>query len=54
VAKGGEQRYVEWAGFVTTRAIERGVTGTPSVFVDGVPVPADGRSIANALKEIGA
>jgi protein-disulfide isomerase len=50
----GEQRYIEWAGFVTTRAIERGVTGTPSVFVDGIPVPADGASIVTALQEIGA
>jgi protein-disulfide isomerase len=50
----GEQRYVEWAGFVTMRAAERGVTGTPSVFVDGVPVPANGRLIVTALEELRA
>ncbi|HEV7585595.1 MAG TPA: thioredoxin domain-containing protein [Solirubrobacteraceae bacterium] len=50
----GGHRYIEWAAFVTTRAIERGVTGTPSVFVDGVPVPANGRLIVTALEELGA
>jgi protein-disulfide isomerase len=49
----GEDRYVEWAGYVTTRAAERGVTGTPSVFVEGVPVPANGRLIATALEQQG-
>ncbi|HEX4188498.1 MAG TPA: thioredoxin domain-containing protein [Solirubrobacteraceae bacterium] len=50
----GEHRYIEWAGFVTRRATERGVTGTPSVFVDGVPVPANGRLITSALEQLEA
>lgn len=48
----GEHRYLDWAAYVTTRAVERGVTGTPSVFVDGIPVPANGRLITAALEEI--
>jgi protein-disulfide isomerase len=48
----GEGRYLDWSVFVTARAVERGVTGTPSVFVDGVPVPANGRMISTALEEI--
>jgi protein-disulfide isomerase len=48
----GEHRYLDWTGFVTARAVERGVTGTPSVFVDGIPVPANGRMISAALEEI--
>ena len=45
-------RYLEWAAYVTTRAIERGVGGTPSVFVDGMPVPANARMIAAAVEGI--
>jgi protein-disulfide isomerase len=48
----GEGRYLEWSAYVTTRAVERGVTGTPSVFVDGIPVPANARMISAALEEI--
>jgi protein-disulfide isomerase len=32
--------YLPWPPFVTQRATERGVAGTPSVFVRGVAVPA--------------
>jgi protein-disulfide isomerase len=32
--------YIPWPPYVTQRATERGVAGTPSVFVHGVPVPA--------------
>jgi protein-disulfide isomerase len=46
----GEGRYLEWAAYVTARAIERGVSGTPSVFVDGLPVPANARMIAAAVE----
>ena len=35
-----EGRYLPWPSFVTARATARGVGGTPSVFVQGVPVPA--------------
>jgi protein-disulfide isomerase len=46
----GEGRYLEWAEYVTARALERGVSGTPSVFVDGIPVPANARMIAAAVE----
>ena len=46
----GEGRYLEWAAYVTARALERGVSGTPSVFVDGLPVPANARMIAAAIE----
>jgi protein-disulfide isomerase len=32
--------YLPWPSYVTQRATERGVAGTPSVFVRGVAVPA--------------
>jgi protein-disulfide isomerase len=46
-----EGRYLEWSAFVTERSVERGVTGTPSVFVDGVAVPANASMITAALEE---
>lgn len=33
-------RYLPWPPYVTERALRRGVSGTPSVFVSGRPVPA--------------
>jgi protein-disulfide isomerase len=33
-------RYLLWPPFVTERAVERGVAGTPSVFVQDIPVAA--------------
>ncbi|MCW3000353.1 MAG: Protein-disulfide isomerase-like protein [Solirubrobacterales bacterium] len=42
--------YLPWTAYVTARAIERGVSGTPSVFVQGVPVPAEGRPILAAVQ----
>jgi protein-disulfide isomerase len=47
-----EGRYLPWAEYVTLRAAERGVSGTPSVFVAGVPVPANGPVIAAAVAEL--
>jgi protein-disulfide isomerase len=44
--------YLPWPSFVTQRATERGVAGTPSVFVDGVPVPASAGSIAAAVERV--
>ena len=35
-----EGRYLPWPSFVTERATARGIGGTPSVFVQGTPVPA--------------
>jgi len=45
-------RYLPWAAFVTERAIERGVSGTPSVYVGGTPVPANARTIAAAVAAV--
>jgi protein-disulfide isomerase len=44
--------YLPWPSFVTQRAIERGVAGTPSVFVDGIPIPARPGSIAAAVERV--
>jgi protein-disulfide isomerase len=42
-------RYLPWAAFVTEQALQRGVSGTPSTFVDGAPVPANADAIAAAV-----
>ena len=42
-------RYLPWTAFVTERAAELGVSGTPSVYVAGTPVPASARAIAAAV-----
>lgn len=47
-----EGRYLEWSAYVTTRAAERGVSGTPSAFVDGMPVPANVSMIAAAIDSV--
>jgi protein-disulfide isomerase len=45
--------YIEWAEYVTARAIARGVGGTPTVLVDGAYVPASAQAImAAALAEL--
>jgi protein-disulfide isomerase len=44
--------YLPWAAFVTEAAVERGVNGTPSVFVAGVPVAADPITIAAAVADL--
>jgi protein-disulfide isomerase len=41
-------RYLDWPSYVTTQATERGVSGTPTVLVDGTPVDPDPRAIADA------
>jgi protein-disulfide isomerase len=46
--------YLDWVEYVTARAVERGVSGTPSVYVEGVPVPANARSIATAVAAVTA
>ena len=43
--------YLPWTAYVTARAIERGVSGTPTVFVAGVGVPAEPDVIAAAVAE---
>jgi protein-disulfide isomerase len=42
--------YTKWAEYVTARAIARGVSGTPSVCVDGVGVPASAQAIIAATQ----
>jgi protein-disulfide isomerase len=44
-------RYIEWAEYETALALARGVSGTPSVYVDGVGVPASARAIMAATRE---
>jgi protein-disulfide isomerase len=44
-------RYIEWAEYETALALARGITGTPSVYVDGVGVPASARAIMAAARE---
>ena len=44
--------HLPWTEYVTLRAAERGVSGTPSVFVAGVPVPANGDVIQAAVAEL--
>jgi protein-disulfide isomerase len=44
--------HLPWSVYVTLRATERGVSGTPSVFVAGVPVPANGPVIASAVADV--
>jgi protein-disulfide isomerase len=45
-------RYLTWVAYVTQRALARGISGTPSVFVEGVPVPANPNTIAMAVQSI--
>ena len=40
--------YLEWAEYVTAKALARGVNGTPSVYVDGMGVPASADAIMSA------
>jgi protein-disulfide isomerase len=49
VAEGG---HLDWAAYVTARAMERGVSGTPSTFVEGAPVPANAQMIASAVASV--
>ncbi|MDT5135496.1 MAG: hypothetical protein QOE41_4807 [Mycobacterium sp.] len=44
--------YLPWPSFVTERAIARGIAGTPSVFVDGIPVPARPGPIVAAVDRV--
>jgi protein-disulfide isomerase len=44
-----EHVYVPWADHVTQLALARGVSGTPTTLVDGVPVPANARAVAAAV-----
>lgn len=45
-------RYIPWPGFVTERALEGGIVGTPSVFVQGKPIPARPDLILAAVESL--
>lgn len=47
-----EHVYVPWADYVTQRALARGVSGTPTTLVAGVPVPANAQAIAAAVASL--
>jgi protein-disulfide isomerase len=44
--------HLDWVAYVTARAMEGGVSGTPSTFVEGVPVPANSQTIAEAVAAV--
>jgi hypothetical protein len=44
--------YLPWPAFVTERAVARGIAGTPSVFVQGVPVAARPAPILAAVERV--
>jgi hypothetical protein len=44
--------YLPWPAFVTERATARGVAGTPSVFVRGIPVAARPGPILAAVERV--
>ncbi|WP_440106239.1 DsbA family protein [Streptosporangium sp. H16] len=41
--------YLDWTAYVTRKAIERGVSATPTVLVEGTPVPATPEAIVAAV-----
>ena len=47
----GEGRYHEWPTFVTSRAAQAGVEGTPTVLVQGADVEPDTESLAAAVQQ---
>jgi protein-disulfide isomerase len=47
-----EGRYLPWPSFVTDRALARGIAGTPSVFVQGKPIPARPDLIVAAVERL--
>jgi protein-disulfide isomerase len=47
-----EGRYLPWPSFVTERALARGIGGTPSVFVQGIPIPARPDLIVAAVERV--
>ena len=45
-----DRRYIPWAESMTALSVQRGVTGTPTVYVDGVSVPATARAILSVAQ----
>ena len=46
-----EGRYLEWPTYVTIRAVEASVEGTPTVRVQGADVEPDGESLTAAVQQ---
>jgi hypothetical protein len=44
--------YLPWPPFVTERAVARGIAGTPSVFVHGIPVAARPGPVLAAVERV--
>ncbi|MCW2690298.1 MAG: Protein-disulfide isomerase-like protein [Mycobacterium sp.] len=44
--------YIPWPSYVTERAVQRGIAGTPSVFVRGIPVAARPGPIVGAVEQV--
>ncbi|MFF9361720.1 DsbA family protein [Streptomyces griseoluteus] len=42
--------YLDWSAYVTATAVQRGVSGTPTVAVQGTPVPASPQTILAAVR----
>ncbi len=49
-----EGAYLDWAPYVTTRALTAGVEATPTILVAGMPVPAESEAIAVAVEQVAA
>ena len=47
----GQGAYLEWPGYVTTRATAAGVSATPTVLVAGTPVSPEPDAIAAAMRQ---
>ena len=45
--------HLDWVAYVTARATERSVAGTPTVIIEGVKVPAEPRTILAAVRAAG-
>jgi protein-disulfide isomerase len=49
-----DQAFLPWTAYVSAQAVEDGVSGTPSVFVDGEQVDPDPAQIEAAVQRAGA
>jgi protein-disulfide isomerase len=47
----GDGRYHDWPTFVTSRAAQAGVEGTPTVRVNGTDIEPDGESLTAAVQQ---
>jgi protein-disulfide isomerase len=50
----GDGRYHEWPTFVTSRAAQAGVEGTPTVRVNGTDIEPDADSLTAAVQQAGS